>query len=152
MADTSKRGIIMNRSKSLLVIFVANVFFCSAYAADLHLKVLNAVPGDGNVYLALYDSEEAYDDQAGFVDAVKASASGENVEVVFSDLNPGQYAVTVFQDVNGNEELDTGWFGKPEEPFGFSRDAVANMGPPSFENAAIKIDAEDVNGIVTLQK
>jgi uncharacterized protein (DUF2141 family) len=58
----------------------------------------------------------------------------------FKDVPPGKYAASAFHDVNGNEKLDTNFVGMPVEPYGFSRDARGTFGPPSFEDAMIKID------------
>ena len=38
-----------------------------------------------------------------------------------AELPAGRYALRAFVDINGNGELDTGAFGKPKEPFAFSR-------------------------------
>ena len=64
------------------------------------------------------------------------------VEVVFKDLAPGSYAVSAYQDLNGNQRLDANMVGMPTEPFGFSRDAKGQFGPPKFDDAVIKVSAE----------
>jgi uncharacterized protein (DUF2141 family) len=46
--------------------------------------------------------------------------------------------------------LDTGAVGIPKEPFGFSRDAPAVMGPPSFDDAAFDVPAEGVSLVIHL--
>jgi len=37
-----------------------------------------------------------------------------------SDLEPGDYAIAVFHDLNQNGYLDTNWAGIPTEPYAFS--------------------------------
>jgi uncharacterized protein (DUF2141 family) len=61
---------------------------------------------------------------------------------------PGKYAVAFFQDLNGNQKLDTNLFGVPKEGFGFSRDAMGKLGPPSFEAAALDIPAGPVSVVM----
>ena len=56
-------------------------------------------------------------------------------------LKEGQYAISAFHDVNDNKELDTNWMGIPKEKYGFSNNARGFMGPPSFEDAAITVEA-----------
>lgn len=48
---------------------------------------------------------------------------------------PGDYAIAVFHDENGNGRLDTGIFGIPTEGTGASNDARGTFGPPSFADA-----------------
>jgi uncharacterized protein (DUF2141 family) len=49
-----------------------------------------------------------------------------------------------FADVNGNAKLDKNIIGLPTERYGFSNDAQGRMGPPSFDAAAIPVDAVSV--------
>jgi uncharacterized protein (DUF2141 family) len=65
-----------------------------------------------------------------------------NLTVHFRDLPPGLYAAVAFQDFNGNGKLDKNLFGVPREPYGFSNGARGNMGPPTFSQAAVRIDSE----------
>ena len=39
-------------------------------------------------------------------------------------------------------DIDMNTYGMPTEGFGFSNEAEANMGPPSFDEAAIDVDGE----------
>ena len=67
---------------------------------------------------------------------------------MFGDVLPGKYAIAFFQDENGNGKLDTKRFGVPSEPFGFSRDAMGKLGPPSFEAAALDLPAGPVSVVM----
>jgi uncharacterized protein (DUF2141 family) len=54
------------------------------------------------------------------------------------DLDPGDYAVSTYQDLNNNGKLDRYFIGKPKEPYGFSNN-VKPFGPPSFDDCKFKI-------------
>lgn len=62
--------------------------------------------------------------------------AGEKVELVFSGVKPGRYALALLHDENGNGKADRALGMMPKEGFGFSRDAKVRMGPPSFDSAA----------------
>ena len=64
------------------------------------------------------------------------------------DLAPGRYALSAFHDENDNGELDTNLMGIPSEGYGFGNDASAAFGPPSFEAAAVDVDA--ASGVTAL--
>lgn len=49
-------------------------------------------------------------------------------------LPPGDYAIAVIHDENGNRKLDT-FIGVPREGFGFSRNPPVGFGPPRFAAA-----------------
>jgi len=54
---------------------------------------------------------------------------------------PGQYAVRLFHDVNGNGQFDTNPFGIPTEPFAFSNNARGRFGPATWEEAVFTVTA-----------
>lgn len=58
--------------------------------------------------------------------------SGNKVIVEF-DLPPDEYAVSTYQDINGNGKLDRYFIGKPKEPYGFSNN-VKPFGPPKYKD------------------
>ncbi|RFA24696.1 hypothetical protein CAI21_20625 [Alkalilimnicola ehrlichii] len=123
----------------------------TASGADLRVEISNAETADGAVYFALYDSEPRFKEHDGIRLAV-AKQWTSRPSVAFTDLPPGRYAVAVFQDINGNGELDTNLLGIPTEPFGFSRDATGNMGPPSFDDAAISLGEQSETLVIELRK
>jgi uncharacterized protein (DUF2141 family) len=49
--------------------------------------------------------------------------------VVLTNLDPGQYAIILFHDENGNGKLDRNALGVPTEPYGFSNNVRGFLGP-----------------------
>lgn len=60
-----------------------------------------------------------------------------HADFVFEDLPAGDYAIKVFQDEDGDQVLDIGFFG-PEEAYGFSNGARGLFGPPPWEEASFR--------------
>ena len=54
-------------------------------------------------------------------------------------LPPGRYAVAVYHDRDNSGKLETGAFGIPKEPVGFSNNPAFLFGPPS-DAASIELD------------
>jgi len=71
--------------------------------------------------------------------AVRVNAN--EMSIIFKDVPPGKYGVVAFQDIDANKELKKNLLGFPKEPIGFSNDARIKMGPPSFSDAAIQVEA-----------
>jgi len=59
--------------------------------------------------------------------------------VVFRGLAPGQYAVSVYHDLNSNGKLDTNLFGVPKEPWGTSANVRPSFRAPKFEEAIVNV-------------
>ncbi|WP_310452577.1 DUF2141 domain-containing protein [Sulfuritalea sp.] len=137
---SSKQRIAM----SLFQFLAASLMTSIVGAADLSVKIDSLKPDKGLVRVGLFNAA---------ADFPKKQLQGEAMDVkqgvvtvVFKNLPAGTYAVSAFQDVNDNKKLDTNAFGKPNEPYGFSRDAHGMFGPPSFEDAAFSVK-EGVNAI-----
>ncbi len=58
-----------------------------------------------------------------------------------ADLPPGTYAVSVYEDLNGNHKLDHNFLGIPREPVGVSNNPSERMGPPRFSECSFRVGA-----------
>jgi uncharacterized protein (DUF2141 family) len=111
-----------------------------AIAATVEVHVTAVTGGKGTVNVAVCDREH-FLKQCAYTASVPAK-EGENVIAVHG-VPKGTWAVLVYQDENGNGQLDRNFIGIPKENYGFSRDAAGKFGPPSFQDAAIEV-GEDV--------
>jgi uncharacterized protein (DUF2141 family) len=113
-------------------------------AAGSLVVTVTGLPPDGVLYAELHAVPDGVRSRRGRrparwetpVDRRRAPVSGPEAELQFDALAAGRYAVRVFVDQNANERLDANARGIPEEPFGFSNDAIARLGPPRIEAAA----------------
>ncbi len=73
------------------------------------------------------------------------------VELHFTGITPGRYAVALLHDENGNGKIDRALMLVPTEGFGFSSDAPVVMGPPKFAAAAFTVAAEPVRQTIHMR-
>ncbi|GAB1444915.1 MAG: DUF2141 domain-containing protein [Cyclobacteriaceae bacterium] len=106
-----------------------------AQANELIVNVRNIDESKGIVYVALYDSKENYLKRDTF--SQKTNAVKGNVQLVFSGLPFGEYAISAIHDANENKELDKNFLGIPSEGFGFCDGKMGTFGPPSFDKVKI---------------
>ena len=52
---------------------------------------------------------------------------------------PGTYALAVYHDANANRHIDRSGIGLPEEGYGFSNNAPALFGLPSFGRVRLQV-------------
>ena len=71
--------------------------------------------------------------------------------VVEFDLPAGEYSAVVYHDLNGNGKLDTWFYGKPKEPYGFSNNARSAFGIPSFEESRFVVNSAETRLIITVK-
>jgi len=90
----------------------------------------------GAVRCGLYNSPATFPKDGQEFQGVAAPIAGQQATCTFTNVPPGVYAVAIFHAENGETKLKTGFFGQPEEGYGFSRNATGSMGPPAFNAAA----------------
>ena len=65
--------------------------------------------------------------------------AAKTLEIRFTGVKPGQYAIALLHDENDNGKADRAMGMMPKEGYGFSRDAPVNMAPPKFKDAVLAI-------------
>lgn len=129
-----------------LILCMANSVFAQEM---LRVEVVNIKNNSGSIRVGLFDNEKDFLRKAVLGESI--SANEEKVIVVFENIPPGEYAISVIHDENNNEELDLNFLGIPKEGFGFGNDAKGTFGPPSFDKAKVKIGEGVVKQVITLR-
>ena len=105
----------------------------------------------GQAIVALYNSSDHWLKLDRALRVSKVPIGAESIDVTFEGMDPGVYGVSVIHDENENGKLDMRYFPipGPVEGAGVSRDATATFGPPSWNDAKIRIG--DVGGLVAIR-
>ena len=124
-------------------------------SGTITVVIEDVLDGRGQVRVALEKNAKDFD--SGSFDTPKylsrvEDAKGDSVSVTFPAVPYGTYAIKVFQDLNGDGKLKTGFMGAPEEPWGFSNDATGFMGPADFSDAKFELDAPELELTIHLKK
>jgi uncharacterized protein (DUF2141 family) len=98
---------------------------------DLTLTIEGVRSDRGKIMAALLKADAA-SGVARRVDSAMATPVAGTTIIHFQDLEPGDYAVQLFHDENGNGKMDSNLFGLPSEGYAFSNRARASFGPPKF--------------------
>jgi uncharacterized protein (DUF2141 family) len=114
----------------------------AAPAAELAVTIVGAHEV-GKVYGMVFADAAGFNKRQNPVWSFIGPPLGGKCELVLRNLAPGKYGVIVFQDLNGNGDLDTNLLGVPIEPYGFSNDAAGVMGPPDFQATAVDLGTGD---------
>ncbi len=109
-----------------------------AAANQVTLRIEGLRSDAGLVRIGIFKASESFP-SAGRVAGVEVDAKQGQVVAVIPGLEPGEYAIAIHHDEDGDGEFDTNFIGLPLEGYGFSNDAPVGFGPPDFEDAAIQV-------------
>ena len=128
------------------------IVFAQSLCPGIHVKILGIKNSTGAVACALFESP------VGFPTEFLHSAT--NIMVIkirdtqahcdFLDIPSGTYALAVIHDENMDGKLDTNLLGVPREGYGFSNDAKALLGAPSFDAASFPYDGQNLDLTIRL--
>lgn len=108
---------------------------------SLEVNISNITSNKGTIQVGLYKSKENFLQKT--YKSMQVTADKTGVQVVFEDIEPGEYAISLYHDEDDNQKLNT-FFRIPTEPYGISNNAKGSFGPPKWENAKFTIDKESV--------
>ncbi|MCB1702586.1 MAG: DUF2141 domain-containing protein [Pseudomonadales bacterium] len=133
----------------LLALFPAHVFSQDDGAAQtgvVKLELSGLSDASGNIYISVYNSEDSWLGADTLVTEKVAIADALEGELVLAELPlpPGEYAISIFYDLNNNGELDTNFIGIPKEPVALSNNARPSFGPPKYKDAKFTLGNEPV--------
>lgn len=121
-----------------------------AQQTSLTLELETGRP-EGQIAVALYRNPDDFRHNRNPVRTLILDRDGPVTHAVIIGLAPGRYAIAAFQDLNRDGKLGTNPVGIPNEPFGFSSDARARFGPPSFDAAAFTLGASGASQRIILR-
>ena len=129
----------MKKTLFILVLF-ANFSFTNSENPELVIEVVGLDNAKkGNLRIGIFKKEGFLKpDKA--VDGKIVPVTSSTMKVTFKNLPIGTYGVAVVHDQDKNGKLSTNLVGYPTEPYGFSNNKYGNFGPPSFSDAAIKLE------------
>jgi uncharacterized protein (DUF2141 family) len=109
---------------------------------SVQIEISNIRETKGTIYLGFYKPGNDFPSAGKQAIRFMAQPSGKDKMVVtVPNVPEGDYAVAVYQDLNGNGKLDKNFFGRPKEPFAFSRNFHPVMSGPKFDDCKITITA-----------
>ncbi len=118
-------------------------------AADVTVNFAGVNTLSGQLYLAVYASEEDMKSRKAIQSQI-ITVHNADQKAVLADLPSGHYGVMVFQDLDGNRDLNTNLIGIPTEPYGFSTNPRV-MGPPSFSDIQFDVATTPIHLTINME-
>lgn len=152
-------------SKTIKLIIAANLILSSSTAevvakeghGNLTVKVAKLKNCNGNVRIAVYNSQDSYDAEKGGGDAAKScnkavvEIKSNEAQTTFEELPYGEYAVKFFHDEDKSGKFYKNFVGIPKVEYGFSNNAKGRFGPAGYDQAKFKLDKPSMEMTIDAQ-
>ncbi|MFN0215085.1 MAG: DUF2141 domain-containing protein [Saprospiraceae bacterium] len=127
--------------------------FSSLFPPELQVEFSNLQEAKGSLYVAVYNREDAFlNVQQVYAKKIAPIGQTGTLKLSLANLPSGKYALSCFQDLNGNGQLDTNLLGIPTEPYGFSKNARPKLRAPKWAEAAFDLSGSGGTIKVRLEK
>ena len=95
----------------------------------------------GRINLGLFNDAGNWltPDDIPFVRVVPTLGHVDTLSITIDDVPVGIWAVSLYHDLNQDNQLQQGLLGLPAEPWGMSNNAIGRMGPATFEEASFEV-------------
>lgn len=118
-----------------LIVLLSQLLLTTPAPQTINVSMQSSSDQPGNIHLAVYDTEESFEEKNDLITLINESKNGTlTIEVALPQ--PGRYVLAAYHDVNGNGKLDTNFFGAPAEPYGFNVIPPSKWRAPRFEELA----------------
>ena len=101
--------------KHLVLIGILLVMkFTSAQTSDLKISLVEITPTKGKIYVGVFNQKDFLRNplKSGVIEATDTTGT-----LIIKDLKHGDYAISVFHDLNSNGQFDMNEYGQPLEPW-----------------------------------
>lgn len=130
--------------KTVLITLVLSLISTLGFSQDTKLQSITVVienlkSSAGKVSLALH-TKETFMKSSGLQSAESKIKNG-SATVTFTNVAPGEYAIMVLHDENGNNRMDFDANGMPLESYGTSNNPQ-QFGPPQYNDSKFDVENE----------
>lgn len=132
----------------LTTMFLIGIASRSHGQQTLNIKITNIKKNTGNIIVEIYESKSSWL-KTPYKKVVLLT--DQEVQIASFDIPYGKYAITIFQDLNENNEADMNFLSIPKEPIGFGNN-YKPFGEPKFESCSIEFNANSQSHIINLYR
>lgn len=136
----------LSKISFLLIAILVSASFAKTANAQQTTTLTVVVNGikhqKGQICLGIYSNEKGFPlSTKNVVKSACKAITGSSLKEQFTGLKPGNYAVAVVDDQNGDRQLNKDFFGIPKEGFGISNNPTVSIttGTPKFSKASFSM-------------
>jgi len=113
---------------------------CSNANFEIRLQIENVPKSAGLIVAELYpDKEDGFLSGRTRVAIARYAARAPKTSFCLEAPGPGEYALSIYQDMNANTDFDRTFLGLPKEPWGLSNNPHVSLKGPRLKDALFTV-------------
>lgn len=108
----------------------------------LKVTIHNIKNLEGTLEVGLFNTSERFLEEGQAYKTISVKVENDSETFVFENLPKGDYAISLYHDVNANGTCDRNFFGIPKEPYGFSNNFKPKFSAPTFQDCQFQLTAD----------
>lgn len=123
-------------------------YFQQPEIVDITIVVSNVKTLEGNIELGIFNDSKSFLKKGKEHQTHSKEATNNTVIFYLKGLNKGDYAVSLFHDINSDNKCNLNILGRPKEPYGFSNNVKLKLFKPNYEDCTFTVKE---NMILTIE-
>lgn len=107
---------------------------------QLTIKISNIEKIQGEIKVGVFNTDTHFLKEGKVFKGYSVKVDKNTASFTISDLPKGEYAVSIYHDVNSDDKMNTNMIGIPKEPYGFSNNVKPIMSAPKFRECKFNFD------------
>ena len=104
---------------------------------DLKIMVTNINTLEGSIEMGVFNNPNTFLRKGKEFKTYSKKVTSDTIIFFLKDFRKDNYAFSIYQDINSNNECNLNFLGIPVEPYGFSRNYKPKFSKPSFDDCII---------------
>jgi len=120
--------------KNILLLFGMISFINPVDNPQLTVKISNIKKVKGEIIVGVFSSESTFLKEGKALKNYSIKVNKDTAILTITDLPKGEYAISMYHDVNSDNKMNTNLIGIPKEAYGFSNNVKPVMSAPKYKD------------------
>jgi len=127
---------------TMLIGFSSFIFF-ENQESTIDITISNLSGKGADIHLGFYEKGTDFPSEGKHTfQKIISVPKGESKVTATWNIPSGDYAIAIFEDLDGDEQLDKNFIGMPQEPYGFSQNFTPKLSAPDFEDCVVNLTTD----------
>lgn len=126
-----------------LIIFFSILFLnTSSETHTLTITIDNIKNLEGTLEIGIFNEGDRFLEEGQAYKSISIDVKDYSETLVIEDLPKGDYAISLYHDINANGKCDRNLFGIPKEPYAFSNNFRPKFSAPTFGDCEFNLNSD----------